>query len=295
MMRRASRTVSRGELSQAPAPRRLRLDLSFVGTRLHGWQSQAKGKTGQDELEAALASIQTGHSKLMGCSRTDSGVHARRFCAHVDVSQRRSCEQVLKGLNAALPPEIRLHRVSAVSSEFHARFACSGKTYKYFLYLDPVAPPALAPYLWAWQGQLDTARMAKAASLLEGEHDFTLFTTADGRERNTRRTVTSCRVSINGPLLIINVQGPSFLHRMVRCMAGALTAIGSGRLAESDLLAALTGNSHGITVHALPAQALHLWDIAYPTAEPAETYGDWPRPPSWVFEDCALQRSPHVI
>ncbi len=295
MKRSVSRTVSHGGMAQAPAPRRLRLDFSFVGTNFRGWQSQAKGKTGQDALEAALRSIQLGASRPLGCARTDSGVHARRFCAHVDVSQRRSCEQVLKGLNAALSPEMRLHRVSAVSSEFHARFACSGKTYKYFLYLGPVAPPALAPYLWAWQGQLDTARMAKAASLLEGEHDFTLFTTADGRERNTRRTVTSCKVSINGPLLIIIVEGPSFLHRMVRCMAGALTAIGSGRLTESDLLATLMGNSAGITVHALPAQALHLWDVVYPTAEPTDLYGDWPKPPSWVFEDRALQRSPHVI
>jgi len=287
MKRRVSRTASRGELSKAPAPRRLRLDLSFVGTRLYGWQSQAKGKTGQDELEAALASIQTGHSKLTGCSRTDSGVHARRFCAHVDITKRRSCEQILKGLNAALPPEIRVHRVSAVSSEFHARFACGGKTYKYFLYLGPVSPPALAPYLWAWQGRLDAALMAKSASLFEGEHDFALFTTADGRERNTRRAVTSCTVSINGPLLVITVEGPSFLHRMVRCIAGALAAVGSGRLNESDLLATLTGNSAGITVHALPAQALHLWDVRYPTEEATETYGDWPKPPSWVLEDCA--------
>jgi len=287
MTDRASRTTARNGLPRGPAPRRLKLDLSFVGTRFRGWQSQAKGKTGQDALEAAFRSIQIGASKPAGCSRTDSGVHARRFCAHADVTLRRSCEQVAKGLNAELPSEIRVHRVSAVSSEFHARYACEGKTYKYFLYLEPVAPPALAPYLWVWQGPLDIARMAKAAFVFEGEHDFSLFTTAEGRERQTTRAIASCRAEQRGPLCVITVEGPSFLHRMVRCIAGALAAIGSGRLSEAELRLALQGKAGGTVIHALPSQALHLWDVRYPTEEATETYGDWPKPPSWVLEDCA--------
>ena len=264
--------------------RRLKLDLSFVGTGLHGWQSQAKGNTGHDELASALRSIQAGASSLTGCSRTDSGVHARRFCAHVDVSKQRPCEQILKGLNAALPPGMRVHKVSAISSDFHARFGCEGKTYKYFLYLGPVAPPALAPYLWAWQGKLDAAKLSEAASLFEGTHDFSLFTTADGRERNTTRQVKLCRAERSGDFLVIIVEGPSFLHRMVRCIAGALVAAGSGKMGEDELSAALSGKRGNAVIHALPAQGLHLWEVRYGETKAAESFGEWPKRPSWVLE-----------
>ncbi len=284
-MASVERRSSAHSIQPRPKARTLKLDISFVGTGLHGWQSQAKGNTGHDELAAALRSIQVGASSLTGCSRTDSGVHARRFCAHVDLTKQRSCEQVLKGLNAALSPKMRIHRVTAVSGEFHARFGSEGKAYKYFLYLGPVAPPALAPYLWAWQGALDPARLSKAARLFEGTHDFSLFTTADGRERNTTRQVKSCLAERSGDFLVITVEGPSFLHRMVRCIAGALVAIGSGKMDEAELAAALSGQRSKTIIHALPAQALHLWEIAYGRQEASESFGEWPKPPAWVLED----------
>jgi tRNA pseudouridine38-40 synthase len=189
----------------------------------------------------------------------------------------------MKGLNTALPPEIRVYRAAEVPSEFHARYACTGKTYRYFLHMGPVVPPPLAPFVWMWQGPLEERAMAEAAGLFLGEHDFSAFTTAEGRERNIRRTLTACGLERRGPLLVLTVEGPSFLHRMVRCIAGAITAAGTGRLERRHLSAALAGDT-SVLLHALPSQALHLWEVWYPEDAGDGSCAGWPGAPSWVLE-----------
>lgn len=272
---------SREAASGGPS-RRLRLDLAFAGTDLRGWQAQARGTTVQGLLDEALRAIDHRGAKVTGCSRTDSGVHARAFSAHVDTPLRRPLAAILKGLNANLPPQVRVFRAGWAPEGFHARYSCTGKSYRYHLYVGPVVPPPLAPYVWAWQGELDVAAMQAGCSLFLGEHDFAAFTTADGRERATRRTVTGCEWVQGGPVLALHVSGPSFLHRMVRCIGGALVAMGTGRLSAADVVRALEGRLDGPQIPALPAQALTLWEVRYPPElEPAEVAGAWPEGPAF--------------
>lgn len=242
---------------------RHRLDLAFAGTGLRGWQAQSRGTTVQGLVDGALRAVGHRGPRAVGCSRTDAGVHARLFTAHVDLSLERPLPALLKGLNANLPPEVRVYRVSRVPEDFHARYACLEKTYRYHLHRGPVVPPFLAPYVWCWQGPLDTGAMEEAAALFLGEHDFAALTTADGRERNTRRTVTRCRLEARGDLLVLEVAGPSFLHRMVRCMAGLLVAVGTGRLTGADVAGVLKRGRADFQIPALPAQGLVLWEARY--------------------------------
>jgi len=261
----------------AHVTRRLRLDLAFVGTGLSGWQAQKDGSTLQDLLDDALKDIGHDGRRVVGCSRTDAGVHARAFTAHVDTDLDRSSKALLSGLNAHLPSTVRVYRAGWVRDDFHARYSCTEKTYRYNIYRDPVVPPFLAPYVLRWKGPLDSEIMDLASRAFLGEHDFALFTTAYGRTRNTVRTITRCRVEERGPLLVLRVSGPSFLHRMVRLIGGALVAAGAGRLGPGQIPAMLSGHPPGCQVPALPAGGLVLWDIAYPPdAEPEEAFGRSP-------------------
>ena len=261
--------------------RRLRLDLGFLGSSYRGWQVQSRGITVQGLMDEAFKRIDHRGGKILGCSRTDSGVHALRFSAHLDTGLVRPLPAILKGLNANLPSDVRVFRVGWAPTDFHARYASTGKAYRYHLYLGPVVPPALHPFVWQWQGELDARAMESAASAMVGEHDFAAFTTADGREKNTRRTITECRWERRGDLLVLHVSGPSFLHRMVRCIAGLLVAVGGGRLGEvGDVAYALTGALDGPQIPALPAQGLTLWSVNYPESmEPVESYGGFPEEP----------------
>lgn len=217
-------------------------------------------------MDGALRAVGHRGPRAVGCSRTDAGVHARLFTAHVDLSLERPLPALLKGLNANLPPSVRVYRLSRVPDSFHARYACLEKTYRYHLHRGPVVPPFLAPYVWCWQGPLDTEAMAEAASLFLGEHDFAALTTADGRNRNTVRRVNRCRLARRGDLLVLEVAGPSFLHRMVRCMGGLLVAVGTGRITGAEVAGVLQSGRAGFQIPALPAQGLVLWEVRYPPA-----------------------------
>ena len=259
--------------------------MAFVGTGLAGWQAQARGTTVQGLVDEALKAIGHRGARVVGCSRTDAGVHARLFTAHVDASMDRPLEAVLKGLNANLPPQVRIYRVHRVPGDFHARHSCSGKSYRYHLFTAGVVPPHLAPYVWAWQGPLDGAAMERAARAFVGEHDFSALTTREGRERNTRRSVTQCGWERRGSLLVLHVAGPSFLHRMVRCMGGAMVAAGTGRLVVEEIQRALAGDLSGPQIPALPAQGLALWEVRFEGAPaPTETAGTLPDTPLFPLE-----------
>jgi tRNA pseudouridine38-40 synthase len=175
---------------------------------------------------------------------------------------------------------VRVYRVGWAPEAFHARYASSGKEYRYHLFLGPVVPPALFPFLWQWQGELDLDAMDKASRQFVGEHDYSAFTTADGREKNTIRRIDRCQWERRGSLLVLHVTGHSFLHRMVRCMAGALVGVGTGRLSSEVVANALEGSMEGPQIPALPAQGLVLWEVHYPPeVDVKQSFGTFPDGP----------------
>jgi len=260
--------------------KKYRLDLSFVGTPFKGWQSQAGGGTVQDLITDALEAIGHEGKRPVGCSRTDAGVHARAFTAHVACTFDRSPEAVLRGLNANLPPEIRVFGVRVLRVSFHARYDAASKAYRYFVYRDPVVPPPLHPFVSHWCGALHRQALEEAAAFFEGEHDYSAFTTAEGRKRETRRTVDRCAWTFGDALWTLEVRGRSFLHRQVRCMAGALLGVGSGRIDAGSLETALSGGE-APPFPALPGRGLTLWDVQYPHAEYEEEYDSGMVPEGW--------------
>ena len=245
-------------------PSRIKIDLSFAGAKFRGFQYQAKGPTVQKALEAALNRIDF-LPKVVGCSRTDGGVHARRYVAHFsDTRPERKCEQILKGLNASLDEEIAVYSAQRVDGDFHARHSCAEKTYRYFLFLGGIVPPPIAPFVSKTFPKVSLEKMAEIIPVFVGENDFRAFTTAEGRKSNTVRELTSLSIMAKEPLIYIEVRGKSFLHRMVRFIAGAVLFYSRGKIAKEYLEAALRGQCDFLPFPALEAKGLHLWDVRYP-------------------------------
>ena len=68
---------------------RFRLDIAYDGTDFQGWAKQPGIRTVQGELEAALATILSGHGEppaITVAGRTDAGVHATGQVAHLDLA-----------------------------------------------------------------------------------------------------------------------------------------------------------------------------------------------------------------
>ncbi len=254
----------------AARPVRLRLDVAYDGTAYAGWQLQPDRATIQGELEAALTRLTGERPRVHGGGRTDAGVHARGQVAHLDIEAARAEDRLGLGLNAVLPPDIRVWRVRRVPASFHARFRATHKEYRYRIWNGPVADPCQARVRTHVRRPLDPAAMAAAARSLVGRHDFAAFAANPDREIDgTVRTLYRLDIRRRGPELEIRAVGDGFLYRMVRSLAGYLVRVGAGELDPGTAPVILASRLRTARVPTAPPEGLTLWRIAYGPAPDA--------------------------
>ncbi|MGI8646803.1 MAG: tRNA pseudouridine(38-40) synthase TruA [Mycobacteriales bacterium] len=273
------RSINFTETAAAPLVR-LRLDLSYDGTHFSGWARQRDQRTVQGVLTELLSVILRTPVTLTVAGRTDSGVHATGQVAHIDVPEAvcsgYPADSLLKRLNRALPPDIRVHRITAVTNDFHARFAALRRHYRYRIADAPHGSTPLRRWdTLSWPHRLDQIAMNEAAKEILGEHDFAAFcrrrplasTIRCLEQLEWRREPTDPAPAETEDILVAHVAADAFCHSMVRSLVGALIAVGEGRR-EADWpgeLLRLTERASSVTV--APAHGLTLVRVDYPEPE----------------------------
>jgi len=208
---------------------RIALGVSYDGAPWQGWQTQPGGRTVQDKLEAALSSFLDEPVTTVCAGRTDTGVHALEQVVHLDTSRQRRSESWVRGVNANLPPSIRVQWAKPVSCEFHARYSAVARTYIYLLRSHRVASPILhAKVGWTHQA-LQLEKMQAAARLLLGEHDFSAFRSSECQAASPVRRLEHLHIEQAGEFFIFTFIANAFLHHMVRNLMGALVYVGTGK------------------------------------------------------------------
>lgn len=238
---------------------------AYDGTDFDGWQRQPGGAAVQNHIEAALAQIFNRPLQIQGSGRTDAGVHARGQCFHFDADWGHSPEKMIRALHSILPTSIRIESIRRVSDAFHARFSVVGKRYQYRYYLGR-ADPTEQRYVWACRDSpVDIDKMRAAAAHLVGTHDFTAYSASHGKnsDPNPIKTVKRLDLKQRGRQLRLEVEGSGFLYRMVRSFAGALYAVGRGRLTPEEILTILDMRQRTHRVVTAPARGLSLEKVFY--------------------------------
>jgi len=268
--------------------RNILLVIAYDGTDFLGWQRQPQGPTIQGELEGVLERILGSRTKVWGSGRTDTGVHAAAQAANFKTECAIPCANLVKAVNNALPPSIRLKGAQEVALDFHARYAVRAKIYRYRILQTPVGSPFLGRFVWHYPYPLDRAHMAEAAALLVGEHEFASFAAVEKPEvgeghqappevrehpegaplqgqPGTVRTIFSSRVLWRPRLsmLIYEVRGSGFLHHMVRNIVGTLVEVGRGKLTAQDVVRILAARDRAQAGPTAPAQGLCLMKVEY--------------------------------
>jgi tRNA pseudouridine38-40 synthase len=112
---------------------------------------------------------------------------------------------------------------------------------------------------------LNEAAIIAAAPLLEGEHDFTSFASADPKAvaASKVRCIFSSQVRRDGPLLIYRVTGSGFLKHMVRNIVGVLIEVGKGNLTNDDVSARLNPRNAILPGPSMQACGLFLLSVEY--------------------------------
>lgn len=238
---------------------------AYDGTDFEGWQRQPSGAAVQNFVEVALAQIFDRPIQVQGSGRTDAGVHARGQCFHFDADWSHAPDKLVRALHSTLPSVIRIHSVRQVSDRFHARFSAKGKRYLYRYYLGR-ANPLEDRYVWACRDlPVNIEAMQAAARALIGEHDFTAYsaTHAKDNDPNPIKEVTRLALKQNGKHLRLEAEGSGFLYRMVRSFAGALYAVGRGRLTAVDIAQILESKQRTHRIVTAPAKGLSLDKVFY--------------------------------
>ncbi len=246
--------------------RNLKVFIAYNGAAYHGFQRQGNAQTVQETVERCIGKLlKIPPPVIYGCSRTDTGVHARRFCFNVHIDSRIPCEGFIKGMNTLLPPDIAVLSCEDVPEDFHARYDTKGKEYVYLINNKPQRDVFMQNLAFHYPYKLDIAAMEHAARLLEGEHDFGGFCRAEGKARvkTTVRTIYSVSVTENDGLCELRIHGNGFLYNMVRIVTGTLLYISEGRRTEEDILRALETGDRSLSGITLPPEGLYLNEVFY--------------------------------
>lgn len=244
---------------------RVVLAFEYDGRKFHGWQYQKSGiRTVEGELTKAVAKVADHPVELVCAGRTDAGVHASYQIVHFDADSVRSLRSWVMGINTALPSDIGVHWAGEGSADFHARFSATYRRYRYVIFNNPVRPGIQQGQVSWHYRPLDADIMNQAAQALLGEHDFSSFRAAGCQSRSPVRFMEAISVSRKGQFVVIDVQANAFLHHMVRNIAGALMAVGSGNRQPGwirEILDARDRRAAGVTA---PPHGLYLVDVGYP-------------------------------
>ena len=239
---------------------RIALGLEYDGAAYCGWQSQVGGGAVQDALESALARVAAVAKPLrVACAgRTDAGVHALAQVVHFDAPVERPDSAWVRGVNAHLPPTIAVRWAQRMPDEFHARFSACGRRYRYLLLNRPERPGLLAGRVGWFHRPLDVEKMAAAAALLLGEHDFSAFRAAECQAKSPIKTLRQAEVRRHGAVLTFEFAANAFLHHMVRNLVGSLVYVGAGRYPPEWIGELLAARNRTLAAPTFAANGLYL-------------------------------------
>ena len=218
----------------------------------------------QQLVEEALERVVSAPVRIVGAGRTDAGVHAEGQVAHFTLDRDFAPDSIVGGANHYLPPDIRVLAASRVAADFHARAQALAKEYRYRLSRRSVLLPADAPVVVRVDPDIDVSRMAEAAALIEGRHDFSAFAKSGGSHRQPWRRVFRAQLVDDGTEITFRCIGDGFLRGMVRALAGTLLWVGQGRSDVQQMARLLAGGERAQAGPNAPARGLCLVQVFYP-------------------------------
>ena len=248
------------------------LKIQYDGTNFRGWQRQPGQRTVQGEIEHVLQYLADREISINGTSRTDRGVHALGQCASFVWDFPLPTEKLPFILNkrfgaggigrSGAPGDIRILEAREMPPDFHARFSCRGKTYRYIIERNGDIFRRNMAFQLA--DSLDHAAMREGARFIAGTHDFKSFEASGGNPRETTvRTISDLTIEEEGDRTVIEVTGDGFLYNMVRIMVGTLVEVGTGKRTPDEIRCILDGRDRQLAGFTAPPQGLYLKEIYF--------------------------------
>ncbi|WP_032120429.1 tRNA pseudouridine(38-40) synthase TruA [Clostridium amazonitimonense] len=241
----------------------IKLVIEYDGYNYNGWQRQKNAITIQEKIEESIFKATGEEVSITGCSRTDTGVHARAFVANFYTSTTIPPEKIKYALNSKLPKDIVILNSKEVKADFHARYNCVEKTYSYTI-LNRDNPSALyRNYIYHVREKLDLNLMKEACNYFKGTHDFTAFKSTGSSVKTSTRTIKNMELHKDNDYIKIYVTADGFLYNMVRIIVGTLIEVGKGKLEPKSIANIIESRDRTKSGKVVPAAGLCLEKVLY--------------------------------
>ncbi len=243
--------------------RNIAISLSYDGTSFHGWQIQDALRTVQGTLQSAACTITKEPVKLIGCGRTDTGVHARRYIAGFRTNCEIPIERIPIAFNSLLPDDVAVFAAQEMDDDFHPIRSCIKKEYTYEVYNSKFRNPLLATRAYHFEGDLPLEKLRRAASYFLGEHDFASMRSTGTNVKSTVRCVHSFDIIEHESALSFVICANGFLYNMARTMAGTLFSVALGKISPDEIPDILTSCDRKRAGATAPAHGLYMTDVTF--------------------------------
>ncbi len=239
------------------------IELSYHGKMYHGWQIQPNENSVQETIEKALSVLLRDEITVVGCGRTDTGVHASQFFLHFDINLTIDKEKLKFRLNSFLPKDIAIFQIREVNDTAHARFDAIARSYVYQISMEKNVF-LMDSSLQMSNTNLNVKKMNEAAKLLLNYKDFKCFSRSKTDVKTYDCDISQAFWKKEDKLLVFNVTADRFLRNMVRAMVGTLLKVGQGELSLDDFVAVIESRDRTKAGASVKAKGLFLSKVDYP-------------------------------
>ena len=243
--------------------RNIRLTIEYDGKDFNGWQKQPTKLNIQGEIERAIESVTGERIELIGSGRTDAGVHALGQVANFKTESSIPIDKIPIALNTNLKRSIRILKAEEVDENFHSRYHCKKKTYRYVIHNTENGTAIYRNLEYHFSKKLNVDAMNKAAQYFMGEHDFKGFKASGTSSKSSVRTIYQAKVYQEDEKVYIELTGNGFLYNMVRIIAGTLIDVGIEKILPEEIPAIIQSGDRTKAGKTLPPYGLYLVKVEY--------------------------------
>lgn len=240
------------------------LQLSYNGSAFSGWQFQPAQITVQGELERALSALLHEKITVIGCGRTDAGVHASKYYAHIDTLTKglQNDQQFLFRLNKTLHEGIAVQRIIETAENAHARYSARMRTYEYLISRNK--DPFQKDLRWQVNEDFDIDKLNNAAKIISAQEEFVSFSKSGNNSMTTLCNVTESIWRMQDDILVYRISANRFLRCMVRMLVGTMIEHSRGRFNAEQFEHIFLAKKQPDVVYIAPANGLFLTEVLYP-------------------------------
>jgi tRNA pseudouridine38-40 synthase len=244
--------------------RNFKMTVEYDGSAYCGWQRQKNGTSIQQVLEDAIKKITGQKVAVIGSGRTDAGVHALNQVASFKCSTSLPLNNIYRGMNSVLPPDIVVKEMEEVAGDFHAQRDVKSKVYVYKICNQRLRPALGRNFFWFIRFPLNLALMREASRYLIDTHDFSCFCATGTDVKNRVRMIIDIEIkTCEDGIIEIKVEARGFLKYMVRNIIGTLVEVGRSKRKPEEMKVIIESRNRKIAGATAPAYGLFLKEVKY--------------------------------